>query len=129
MVPDHGLHLTTRCAGFVLQPADQVDDRNAIRAPVEVVAQKGQSGLPPTPSTVGVEHIRLPKRRDQELNVPVHIADYVVHLPNLKTARTIRGRTRGMLRSLAADLEVLEQVCRGAGERRIEQLVSDTVAT
>ena len=28
----------------------------------------------------------MPKRGDQMLHVPVHVADYIVHLPNLGTA-------------------------------------------
>src|ERR1035437_1714940 len=97
VVTDHGIDPATAGSGFVLQPANQVDDRDAVRATVEVVAQEGQPGLTPTPRTVRVEQFRLPERGDDSFAAPVHVADYIVHLPNLGTVRVIRCQTRGAL--------------------------------
>jgi len=90
VVTDQGIDPSTRSTGFVLQPAHKIDDRDAIRTTVEVVAQEGQAGLTPTPGAVDTEQRRMPKRGDQLLSMPVHVADYIVHLPNLRTLRTMR---------------------------------------
>jgi hypothetical protein len=72
---------------LVLQAANKVDDRDTVRATVEVVAQKGQMGVTPAPCTGGIEQVRLPKRGDQIVAVPVDVTDYIVHLTNLRTLR------------------------------------------
>src|SRR5674476_1385752 len=97
VVTDHGIDPATAGSGFVLQPANQVDDRDAVRATVEVVAQEGQPGLTPTPRTVRVEQFRLPERGDVSFAAPVHVADYIVHLPNLGTVRVIRCQTLSLI--------------------------------
>jgi len=93
VVTDQGIDPATRRVGFGLQPVDQVNNRDAIRATVEVVAQESQAGPAPTPNPVLVEQVHVPKRSDQLSNVPVHVADYIVHLPNLGTVRVIQCQT------------------------------------
>ena len=79
VVTQQGIDAPAGTARFVLHPADQVDDPNAVRTTVEEVPEDGETGLVATPSTGGVEQSRLLKCPDEVLDVPVDVTDDMEH--------------------------------------------------
>jgi hypothetical protein len=59
VVTEQGVNLPTGRACFVLQSADEVDDRDAVGPTVEEVAQDGQPGSARAPSAIRVEQLRV----------------------------------------------------------------------
>ena len=114
MVAEQGVNLPTGRACLVLEPANEVDDRDAVVTTVEKVAQDCQPGSAPAPSAIRVEQLCVMKCPDEGLHMSMDVTDDKVHVrnlgdspletawPSVKPARPLGCRTRLTLCRLIA---------------------------